>query len=399
MKLQRTAQLITSTLDLDTLIHRVVHDLGTAIGGNIEVSVWLLNEDSDEMVLQGVCGCTLHAKGARMRVGHRGMVGHVAATGRMHYAKDVSLDPYYIACEPETRSEVAIPLLSGGRVIGVLSADHRQVDGFSPDQLQILQAMAGHIGVGIQHAREFEAERVQRQRMEYEAGEARRIQEALVPRAFPLVPGFVFEAEWRPAGAVAGDWFDFIDLGDGRTGVVLGDVSGKGIPAALVMSASRAALRGIAKTQPSPAQALAQLNAVLTEDLPSGKFVTLLYGVLDPTRGEITLASAGHPRPLLIENRDCRFVEMDNGMPLGLGASSFPEHTLRLSPGSRLVFYSDGITEAMNRDYEEFGGLRLMEHFRNPHACAEALIDEVRRYGHGSDLTDDATVVVIQARG
>src|SRR4051794_464582 len=262
MKLQRAAQLITSTLDLDPLLERVVNDLASSIG-SVEVSVWLRDPESDEMVLHGVRGCTKNKKGTRLKIGVEGMVGHVAATGAVHYARDVRLDPYYIPCEPETRSAVDLPLKSGGKVIGVLCVDHDQTNAFSDDQLQVLQALAGHTAAAIENSRLFQRERLERERMHREAEEARSIQQALFPKAVPRVPGFAFETSWQPAGAVAGDWFDFIDLGSDRWGIVLADVSGKGMPAALLMSATRAVLRSLAKLHASPAQILVQLNQTL----------------------------------------------------------------------------------------------------------------------------------------
>src|SRR4051794_20931153 len=139
MKLQRAAQLITSSLDLDALLERVVTDIAASIGC-VEVSVWLRDPDSDEMVLHGVRGCTIHKKGCRLQIGREGMVGHVAASGAMHYAGDVRIDPYYVSCEENTLSEVTLPLKIGGEVIGVLSVDHPVVNAFSEDQLQVFQA-------------------------------------------------------------------------------------------------------------------------------------------------------------------------------------------------------------------------------------------------------------------
>ncbi|HEY1214814.1 MAG TPA: PP2C family protein-serine/threonine phosphatase [Bryobacteraceae bacterium] len=109
------------------------------------------------------------------------------------------------------------------------------------------------------------------------------------------------------------------------------------------------------------------------------------------------MASAGHPRPLLI-NHDCTFLDLDTGLPLGLGASSYPEYTVNLEPGTQLLFYTDGITEAMNESFEEYGPMRLIDHFRQAHPCVEALIEEIRTFGLGSDLTDDATAVLIHSR-
>src|ERR1700761_2397189 len=396
MKLQRATYLITSTLDLDALLDRVVNDIATSIG-NVEVAVWLRDEGTDEMVLHGVRGCSKYKKGSRLQIGRQGMVGYVAATGKMRYASDVRQDAYYIACEPATQSEVDIPLKAGGQVIGVLGVAHQQMDAFSEDQLQVLQALAGHIAIAIENARLFRHERLERERMQHESAEARAMQRALFLKAVPLIPGFAFETAWHPAGAVAGDWFDFIDLGNERYGIALADVSGKGMSAALLMSATRAILRSVASLYPSPAETLEHLNRTLTEDFPPANFVTMVYGILDAKTRELTLASAGHLRPLLI-NHHCAFLDLDTGLPLGLGPSSYPQRTITLDPGTQLLLYTDGITEAMNSTEEEYGPARLIEHFLDPQACVDGLIAEVQRFGGESERRDDATAVLIRSR-
>lgn len=396
IKLQRAAELITSTLDLDALLERVVNDIAEAIGC-VEVSVWLRDRETDEMVLHGVRGCTVNGKGARLKIGKQGMVGHVASTGKMHYASDVSVDPYYLPCEVGTRSAVSFPLSARDEVVGVLGVDHKERDAFSDDQLQILQALAGHIAVAIENARLFRVERVERERMQSEAEDARVVQQALFPKTYPLVPGFAFETAWHPAGTLAGDWFDFICLGEHRYGIVLADVSGKGMAAALLMSATRAILRSVAKLDSSPSETLVRLNQAMSEDFPMGRFVTMIYAVLDARSREMTVASAGHLRPLLI-NGKCSFLEVDTGLPLGLGASSYPEYKIEMKPGTRVLFYTDGITEATNGGEEEYGPSRLLEHFLRPDASVDELIADVQRFGHGASRTDDATAVLIRSR-
>src|SRR5260370_27940736 len=163
----------------------------------------------------------------------------------------------------------------GGEVMGVVWGDQKETKGFSSDVLQGFEAGAGHIAVAIENGRLFRYERLERERMEREAEDARAVQQALFVKAVPLVPGFAFETAWHPAGAVAGDWFDFIDLGDDRYGIALADVSGKGMPAALLMSATRAILRSLARIHPSPGQPLLHLDQTLAEDFPMGKFVTM----------------------------------------------------------------------------------------------------------------------------
>jgi phosphoserine phosphatase RsbU/P len=325
------------------------------------------------------------------------MVGHTAATGKMRYAPDVHRDPYYIGCELTTRSEVTIPMMTEGRVTGILCVDHDQVDAFPEDQLAVLEAIAGHLAIAIENARVFRNERKERERMEGEGKEARAIQQALFLKPTPLIPGFAFETAWQPAGAVAGDWFDFIDLGEQRYGIALADVSGKGLPAALLMAATRALLRSIARQHVSPGATLEQLNRTLLEDFPCGKFVTMVYGVLDAKARQVTFASAGHPRPLLI-NGHRAFLEVETGLPLGLGQSAYPEKTVELKPGTQVLLYTDGITEAMDATEEEYGPARLIQHFGDPEACVNGLIAEVQAFGAGSKHTDDATAVLIRSR-
>jgi sigma-B regulation protein RsbU (phosphoserine phosphatase) len=396
MKVQRAAQRITSTLELDHVLDRVVNDLSSTLG-SVEVNVWLREPGTDDLILSGVQGCSVNRKGDRMKFGTRGMAGYVASTGVMRYAPDVRIDPYYIPCEPETLSAVYLPLLSRGEVIGVFAVDHAELNGFSEDQISVLEALAGHIAVAIENARLFNEQRLLHARMHDEAQEARVIQQGLIPKSSPLIPGFRFDSAWEPAGVVAGDWFDWIELSSGRLGIVLADVSGKGMPAALLMSATRATLRTLARMDLSPGETLQQLNRMLIADMPSNKFVTMIYGVLDPESREITFASAGHLRPLLI-NGSCEFLPIETGLPLGLFAANYSEYTVHLKPGTQVLLYSDGITEAMNRHEEEYGPGRLVEHFLRPHACVEGLFEEVQRFSIGSTHTDDATAVLITSR-
>lgn len=396
MKLQRATHLIASSLDFDVLLDRVVNDIACSIGC-VEVNVWLRDDETDEMVLQRGHGCTHYEKGNRLQIGKEGMVGHVAASGCMRYAPDVNSDPYYIPCEVQTRSAVTIPMRTGERVMGVLSIDHSDQDAFSNDQLKVLEAIAGHIAIAIENARVLRLEREQRRQLQKESADARAIQEALFLKPVPLIPGFAIETAWHPAGSVAGDWFDFIDLGQDRYGIALADVSGKGMPAALLMSATRALLRSIAPLYPSPSETLAHLNRALLQDFPPGKFVTMVYGVLDARTRRLTLSSAGHLQPVII-NHKTSFLDLENGLPLGLAESSYPERTITLSEDTHLLLYSDGITEAENTSAEEFGGERLLQHFLDPDACVEGLIAEVKEFSGGCPRMDDATVVLLRSR-
>jgi sigma-B regulation protein RsbU (phosphoserine phosphatase) len=356
----------------------------------VEINLYLHEPERGEMVLAAMHGCTLHSKGDRLRIGKDGMVGYVAATGQMGYAPDVRMDPYYIACEESTLSEVAIPLQLDGQLVGVFTASHPEMDAFSPEQLRLFQGLCSHIAVAVQNARRFGKERSEREKMTREAQEARSIQQALLPKSSPFIPGFAVSGLSVPAGAVGGDWYDFIDLGDGRWGLALADVSGKGTAAALLMSATRAMLRSLAQNACSPSEVLEKLNGLLVNDFPSGRFVTMVYGVLDPTRRTLTFANAGHLPPLLVDRNGANFIGTENGLPLGLRHGSFSEVTVPLREGARLVLYSDGITEAENPNEEQYGAARLMAHISQPGASMESLLAEVRGFANGAELHDDA---------
>ena len=393
-RVQKTAQTITSILDLDQLIDRVVTEV-TRSFGCVEAGIYLHDEERHEMVLAGVRGCTLHRKGHRLRIGQDGMVGHVAATGQMHYAPDVRRDPYYIGCEHEVLSEVAIPLKVGDRLVGVFTASHPTLDAFPRPQLRLLQALCDHVAVAVQNARRFQVERAERLAMDRDAQEARVIQQALLPKSSPYISGFAISGRSVPARAVGGDWYDFIPFPDGRWGMVLADVSGKGTAAALLMSATRGMFRSLAEQCCTPGEVLTKLNQLMVDDFPAGKFVTMVYAVLDPTTHTVVFANAGHLRPLLIDDSGEHFLDVERGLPLGLGCGDYSETVFRLSKGSKLIFYSDGITEAVDANEEEYGLCRLVEHAIRPGASAVSIIDEVRAYANGTGVRDDASVVFI----
>jgi sigma-B regulation protein RsbU (phosphoserine phosphatase) len=445
-RIQQAAQKITSTLDLDLLIDQVVSEVALSFGC-VETAIFLRDFEANDVVLAGVRGCTTHGKGARLKIGEQGMVGWVAATGETRYAPDVRKDPFYIECEPGTLSELDIPLKVRGQVIGVFSTTWPELDAFPPERRHLLEVLAGHIAVAIENARLFQQERLERQRMLGDAEEARQIQQALFPRSSPLIPGFTIQGLCAPAGAVSGDWYDFIPLSDGRWGLVLADVSGKGMAAALLMSATRRLVRSLAESMAphrpqlrsasrraakrdrsdqlslalpsegagfdqlpltqiesgrepvagaaSPSELLARVNWSIMDEVPAGKYVTMIYGVLDPVRRSLTFANAGHPWPVLVDGDGARSIPTREGIPLGLRPGRYSDETLTLAPGARLLFYSDGITEASD-GREDYGTDRLIAHLSRPDACVETLLGDVRAFCRGT-FSDDATVILVRA--
>jgi len=390
---QKAAQHIGSILELDELLETIVHRIAVDFGC-IESAILLV--EGDQFHLAAVHGCTSSHRGDRWSV-REGLSGHVVATGMPYYAPDVSQELMYKACEPDTRSEICLPLKAGDRVLGVFNASHHELDAFPRLQIEMLKALAGHIGVAIDNAQRVQRERQQSQRFEEEREESRSIQQSLLPRSAPELPGFTLEAACVPAGAVGGDWYDYVPLGDGRLGIVLADVSGKGMPAALLMSATRGIVRSLAPLVTGPGDMLARVNQMLLADFATGRYITMIYAVLDPARRTLTFASAGHPWPLLCHGTDVRPLHTDAGTPLGLLPGGFTEHTVTLCCDFRLLFYTDGISEELNRQEQEFGCARLME-FVGTHDCSVSrLIEAIRDFRGGRPQADDATVILLRS--
>jgi phosphoserine phosphatase RsbU/P len=392
--LQDAVRKVNSTLDLDQLLNEIVEDLVDAFGCN-RAAVLLLNEANDQLEVIAIHGFVNVKKGDHFKRGKEGMVGHVAMTGEAMYAADVRLNQYYYHCELSTLSEVAIPLHCKGRILGVMDAQSPLLDGFSPEQFQLLTAFADSMASAIENARLFRAERLQKERILREQDEARMIQSALLPPGDPSLPGYKVEGNCVQVRAVGGDWYDYVPLDQNRVGIILGDVCGKGMAAALLMSATRSIVRRNIAGGGSPAEVLRGVNASLRADFPPGRFVTLIYAVLDSDRHTLTFANAGHLPPLLRRGNDCSFVPTDSGLPLGIFDSDFSEGHIDFERGASVAFYTDGIIETTDRAGNEYGTSRLSHALVANSPSAQSLTDDVIHYSGGQSLSDDATVVLI----
>jgi serine phosphatase RsbU (regulator of sigma subunit) len=245
------------------------------------------------------------------------------------------------------------------------------------------------------------AEARERERIEQELRVARQIQRDLLPEATPELESWEVTTYYQPAREVGGDFYDFLDLKDGRLGLVVGDATGHGMPAALVMSTTRGMLRAVVESLESPGEVLARVNEALVADIPPSTFVTCFYGVLDPEHGRLRYANAGHDLPCC-RRRDGQAEElMARGMPLGLMPRvSYEEKEAVLETGDSVLFYSDGLVEARDPEGEMFGFPRLRglvaEHAAEGGSLAGFLMDELRSFvGEGWEQEDDITLVTL----
>lgn len=395
--LQETAKKVNSILDLERLLDEIVGRVAEAFGCN-RTAVLLKDEDTNELEMIALRGFSnVHLKGYRFKVGGEGMVGHVSATGKMRYAPDVQKDPYYVVSETTTLSEVDIPLISRGKLIGIFNAQSSLLDAFSREQIDLLCALADNIAIAIENARLFRQERLEKEKALREQAEARQIQRALLPERAPIITGYSIDGLCLQLSAVGGDWYDYLRLNDKSWGLALGDVCGKGMAAALLMSATRSLFRTAAEESQSPSEVLARLNRFLVKDFPHGRFVTLVYLMLNAEHGTVRFANAGHPYPLRTGiSAGSTELRTEKGCPLGLMESEYSEIELVLRPKDCVLIYSDGVVEASNSKGEEYGISRLEQSLERPNASAHSILADVQQFARGGTLTDDATAIVLR---
>jgi serine phosphatase RsbU (regulator of sigma subunit) len=303
------------------------------------------------------------------------------------------------------RSILCVPMLAQSRLIGILTLYNkkRSEDGFSPADQRLIAILASQSAQVVEGARLYEEER-ELITMRQEVQLAQEIQANLLPSTAPVVPGYEFAGISIPAKEVGGDYFDYIPMADGRMGLTVGDVSGKGVGAALLMATSQATLRGQVVGSSDPAEALGRTNFLMCSATRRGTFVTLFLAVLNPETGGISYANAGHNRPFVVGPNGKFEILTTGSLVLGF----LPKHTYEraetvLQPGESLVIYSDGVTEAMNLESEQFEEERLYDLAKKHQgdgsgAMVDRIINEVRAFAGERPQNDDITLLIVRRK-
>lgn len=302
------------------------------------------------------------------------------------------------------RSMMAVPLQTGDRVIGLIYVDNSTfIRPFSQEDLDLLTVMANVAAIRIEHARLAAVEQAEKL-MELELAQASEIQQTLLPTEAPEYEGYDLAGYNLPCRTVGGDYYDFVPYKDGRLALVVGDVSGKGLPAALLMSSLQARVQMLRETNPDPGTAVTILNRSLAERCPLGKFITFFYALLDTSTGTLKYSNAGHNYPLLLRANGAVEQLSGSGMVMGLFPAVYYEvRETKLEPGDLLALYSDGVTEASSAKGVEFGeeGLTQFLSDQKSEPCSQivaSLADHVRRWRGSSSFTDDFTIVLARRR-
>ncbi len=345
---------------------------------------------------------------------HEGLVGRVALTCQGILVADAANHPDVVKHDDPVlavKSMIVVPLVFGGQFFGVLAVAN-PADGlpFTETDYSLLQSMAEQAALALHNA-EFLHLQLDKRQYDMDLSLASGIQQMLLPNERMTLPGLDIDARYTPAQKVGGDLYDIIVLGEHRIGVVVADVSGKGISASLLMAICRSNIRQIAPRHTSPSEVLAELNRVLSHDIRNGMFITLLYAVIDTDAMSVTFARAGHELPLIVQRYasvgtpTSRFVSSD-GMPVGmvpdeLFSTVISDCTEPFRPGDAFVLYTDGITEAPNEDGKEFSGTRLADAVSTLQTSSardinDGLMLAIDRFIGGAPQRDDYTLVTIK---
>jgi len=400
---------VASVLDLDELFARISQMMRRVIDYRT-FGLWLLNEDRSELEVKIAVKYGEKAEMPRLALGE-GLIGYAALHKEPVLVADVSQDPRYINVVADVRSELAIPMLLKDRCIGVLDLESPELDAFTKRDVEILTLLASQAAVAIENARLYEAVRANEVRLEKEVRFAQRVQAALLPVGLPKrMKGVEVAASFAPARELGGDFHDFLSPEAHTLAVALGDVSGKGVPAALYSVFAAELIRGrtfrrrFLPDRSGPASVLSSVNTILHQRQLEEYYCTLCYAIFDLKRRVVTLANSGLPYPIRASADGVSQIELP-GVPLGsFHGSTYDEISMALHTGDLFVFCSDGVFEAMNINSEEFGAARLLavvERSRQlaPRAIVDEIFAAVEAFRQGFAPNDDMTAVVVRITG
>lgn len=330
-----------------------------------------------------------------------GLLGHVALTAEPIISPDVRKNPIYINAREATRCEMVAPIIANTEVIGAFDLESDELNAYSDDDLEVLMLLASQVAIIIEKVM-LHGQLIEKKRLEGQLEVARQVQLELLPAKDPQLEGYDISAYNFPTEEVSGDYYDWVKIYDDQIGLVIADVSGKGVPAALLMAFLRASLRAATHIGYSPHISMAKVNYLLWESIERHQFVTAFYGILDVTNKTLTYTNAGHNPPLLLDkDGNAEFIERGS-LPLGMFRDTrYHEYYLTTKPGDTLVLYTDGATEAPGPQGEEFGRKRLAEAVRkHRNLAARDLISAVQRdvieWTDGTGAGDDVTFFVIK---
>ena len=401
--LNEIARELTSILNLDELLKRVGELLSRLIDFQM-FSILLLDPAGETLQHRFSLRFQENIHLKNDIPSGKGIVGAAAEQKQAILVRDVKKDSRYIETNPETRSELAVPLIYKDNVIGVLDLEHTKRGFFTDDHLRTTTTLAAQIAIAIENARLYEQIARQERRLERDLAMARELQFRLLPQARPKMNNLEIAAKFSPARAIGGDLYDFLSYSNSRTAIAIGDISGKGAPAAIYAALVSGILRSHAPMEPAPAEMLAAVNYSLAERRIDGQFVSLIYAVWDDANLTLQVSNSGLPRPVYCHKGKTQLIEA-TGLPLGLfDDAEYDEFTFQAEPDDVFVFFSDGILDATNKAGDLFGRTRLEKIIAEcAESSAESMVKSIFKaaaeHASGVETFDDETVVAIKVKG
>ncbi|GAB4323986.1 MAG: hypothetical protein Kow0074_16560 [Candidatus Zixiibacteriota bacterium] len=399
--LNEIALAVNSTMEPEEINQLIVSKCVKRVGVQ-QGSIHLFGEAKEDMAKTLVRVYDRDQSGLPMRLGIQ-LTGWMHKNRRPLLVNDLATDERFAGADTQNlsiKSVLSVPLELKGRLIGILNLFNKIQGQFTNEDSRLVAIIGAQCAQVIENARLY-VEEQKLKRLQEDLRHASAIQQQLLPSEPPNIPGLQAAGVSHPARDVGGDYFDFIDLGENRWGIAVGDVSGKGMPAALTMANLQALLRGFANSSHSVAPCIREVNRLLSSSTGSKTFVTLVYAVFDANSRELTYCNAGHNPPYLFR-ADGTLEELTVG-GLVTGAfdfSDYEEATIKLNPGDRLVLFTDGVTEAANPQDEQFEEERLIESIRSYSGTAQGLIDkvlaDVLAFQKDAPVADDITLVCLQ---
>lgn len=398
---QEITRKISTSLDLDEVLSLIIDTVRSFVPYDSAAIYILETNGRDRRIRAHVHRGYDTASMDRLLMMGEGFVGWVVQNGGGVIIPDVRNDTRYVRANELSLSEIVAPIIANHRIIGAFNLESQGLDAYKAADLEILTFFASTVAISIEKAL-LHQERLEKRRLDSELAVARQVQRSLLPDRDPEIPGFDISGITVPCEEISGDYYDFIAFPNHQLGIALADVSGKGVPAALIMASFRASLRAQVRNDFALRDIMRKVNYLLWESIASYQYVTGIYGVLDPHARRLSFADAGH-NPMIVLHEDGTYEEASCGNTvLGIFEDwEYSECFQVLLPGDVVALYTDGVTEA-TRDEREFGisgivaTLRKLRHLP-ARDIARGLYAEVKEYSGQTVLDDDLTVVIIKA--
>ncbi|MBN1211444.1 MAG: SpoIIE family protein phosphatase [candidate division Zixibacteria bacterium] len=391
---------LSSSLTLDELLSEIMTTLKKVVEYDVG-GIFLVEPEASEIKSIYTVGYDPQFDDkVQLKIG-QGLVGYVANTNEPVIVSDVAVDSRYVNANPDTKSEIVVPIMIDDRLVGVINLESEKLNAYDQYSISLISAFASQAAVSLERTFLHES-LLAGKKLEEQLNVARIIQRSFLPKTDPVLPGYDICGTNVSSLQVGGDYYDFITIVDDQTGIVIGDVSGKGIPAALIMASFRASLIAEIRNNYSIRTICEKVNTLLCESLEAGNFVTAVYGVLDSRNHILTFANCGHDLPILLKKNGEIDYFREGGPVLGLSPDSkYDSRAIMLNPGEIIVLYTDGVTEVFDEKGEQFGLNRLVELIKKhknetAQQIQEIIFSEVKNFAARDHIFDDLTMIILK---